>query len=118
MATPASAAITSSQLLLAEIGGYAPTRCSAYASSTREYSSELLEAVQKARLRPLTVHYTEFSKAFRTGIARALDDDGKLEPTFAKERSRWRWVRRSAAGAPGFPRTSLARGGRSGLRSG
>ncbi|UVS78215.1 hypothetical protein [Actinokineospora sp. UTMC 2448] len=40
---------------------------------------------QKARLRPLTVHYTEFSKAFRTGIARALDDDGKLEPTFAKE---------------------------------
>ncbi|MGW5053618.1 extracellular solute-binding protein [Actinokineospora sp. NPDC004072] len=75
----------SSQMILAEFGGYAPTRHSAYANSTREYKLALLESVQRARLRPLTPHYTEFSKAFRTGIARALNNDGKLEPGFARE---------------------------------
>jgi multiple sugar transport system substrate-binding protein len=78
-------ASSSSQLILSEIGGFAPTRQSAFANAKRPYSQELRTAVDRARLRPSTPHYTDFSRAFRKGIARALNDGGRLEPGFARE---------------------------------
>lgn len=75
----------SSQLILSEIGGYAPTRQSAYSNARRPYSQELRTAVERARLRPVTPCYTEFSRAFRQGINRALNAGGQLEPGFAEE---------------------------------
>ena len=74
----------SSQLALFEIGGFAPTRPSAYINSRRPFAQDLRSAVERARPRPALVHYTEFSREFRKGIARALYADGELEPDFAK----------------------------------
>lgn len=74
-----------SQLTLFEIGGFAPTRPSAYAKSRRPYASDLRTVVERARPRPLLVHYTEFSVEFRTGIRRALNAEGELEPDFARK---------------------------------
>ena len=74
-----------SQLILFEAGGFAPTRDSAYANATRPYSDVLRGAVVDARPRPFLPYYTEFSKVFRTGITRALKNDGVLEAGFPKE---------------------------------
>ena len=74
-----------SQLILFEAGGFAPTRDSAYANATRPYKDLLRGAVVEARPRPFLPYYTEFSKAFRKGITRALRNDGVLEPDFPKE---------------------------------
>jgi multiple sugar transport system substrate-binding protein len=75
----------SSQLTLSEIGGFVPTRHSAFANAKRPYSQEVRSALDAARLRPITPNYTEFSRAFRKGIGRALNNNGKLEPEFTKE---------------------------------
>ncbi|GAB1509709.1 hypothetical protein JCM33774_17500 [Actinophytocola sp. KF-1] len=73
------------QLILFEVGGFAPTRDSAYANATRPYKDLLRSAVVDARPRPFLPNYTEFSKAFRKGIARALRNGGVLETDFPKE---------------------------------
>jgi multiple sugar transport system substrate-binding protein len=78
----------SSQLILSEVGGFAPTRQSAYINARRLYSQELRTAVDRAQLRPVTPCYTEFSRAFRKGINRALNAGGELEPGFAEELAR------------------------------
>jgi multiple sugar transport system substrate-binding protein len=70
----------SSQLTLFEIGGFAPTRPSAYINSRRPYAQDLRTAVERARVRPNLVHYTEFSIEFRNCVARAINNGGKLEP--------------------------------------
>jgi multiple sugar transport system substrate-binding protein len=41
-------------------------------------------ALNQARLRPITPHYTEFSRVFRQGIGRALRNNGELEDGFAR----------------------------------
>ncbi len=74
-----------SQLILFEAGGFVPTRDSAYANATRPYRDVLRGAVVEARLRPVLPYYTEFSREFRKGIARALKNDGVLEPDFPRQ---------------------------------
>lgn len=69
----------SSQLILSEIGGFAPTRQSAYDNARRDDIQELRTAVDDARLRPITPHYVEFSRVFREGIAEALDTGQSAE---------------------------------------
>lgn len=70
----------SSQLTLFEVGGFAPTRPSAYINSRRSYAQDLRTTVERARIRPVLVRYTEFSIEFRNCIARAINDGGRLEP--------------------------------------
>ena len=74
----------SSELLLLEAGGFAPTRDSAYNNTTRSYSDVLRRSVIDARPRPLLSCYTEFSREFRKGIARALQKGGELEADFPR----------------------------------
>jgi len=75
----------SSQLILSDMGSFAPTRQSTYRDSERPDVQELRTAVDRARPRPITPYYTRFSQVFRTGIARALNNGGKVEPSFARE---------------------------------
>lgn len=75
----------SSELILSEIGGFAPTRRSAFDNAKRAYSAEVSTAVNGARLRPVTPNYTEFSREFRRGISRALNNGGKLETDFPRK---------------------------------
>jgi multiple sugar transport system substrate-binding protein len=75
----------SSQLIISEVGGFAPTRQSAFSNSERPGSQELLTAVNSARLRPVVPNYTDFSRLFRQGIARALNNGGKFEAAFPRE---------------------------------
>ena len=77
MASPAS------QLLLFEVGGFAPVRTETYSdasSVSRSYAQELRTAVERARHRPVTPCYIRFSEEFHNGIARALNNNGNLEP--------------------------------------
>ncbi|WP_367138464.1 extracellular solute-binding protein [Saccharothrix sp. HUAS TT1] len=75
-----------SQLILAEMGGFAPTRESAYEDTGRAELGQVRTALNKARLRPVTEHYVEFSRVFREGIAHALDDpNGQLKAGFLEE---------------------------------
>ncbi|USX55784.1 extracellular solute-binding protein [Lentzea sp. HUAS12] len=77
-----------SQQLLFERGGLAATRGIVYQDSRvateHPYSSTLLDAIEDARLRPVTPHYSRFSDEFRTVIRYALDHDGAL-PDNAEE---------------------------------
>jgi multiple sugar transport system substrate-binding protein len=75
----------SSQLILSDMGSFAPTRQSTYRDSERADIQELRTAVDRARPRPVTPHYTRFSKVFRTGIGRALNNGGKLEESFPRD---------------------------------
>lgn len=75
----------SSQLTLFEIGGYAPTRPSAYINSSRPYAQDLRSAIERARLRPILVHYTEFSVEFRDGVRGAINGGGELPPGLARK---------------------------------
>ncbi|MEU6413843.1 extracellular solute-binding protein [Microbispora sp. NPDC046933] len=84
----------SSELILFEVGGFAPTRDYAYKYATRPYREELKTAVTEARLRPVTPHYTEFSATFRDGIMDAIRNKGRLPPDFPKR------LRDAAAGGP------------------
>ncbi|MBB5801640.1 multiple sugar transport system substrate-binding protein [Saccharothrix ecbatanensis] len=71
----------SSQLILSELGGFAPTRQSAYDNSKRADIQQIRTALNDARLRPRTPNYVEFSRVFREGIAYALTDPkGQLPP--------------------------------------
>ncbi|MFD1152064.1 extracellular solute-binding protein [Saccharothrix hoggarensis] len=71
----------SSQLILSEVGGFAPTRQSAYDNAKRRDMQELRTALNNARLRPVTPHYVEFSQVFRDGVAEAINDrSGRLKP--------------------------------------
>ena len=74
-----------SQLILFEIGGFAPTRDTAYASislASRPYGQDLRNAVERARRRPVTPKYIAFSSEFRQGVLRALRNGGEFEPDF------------------------------------
>ncbi|MCS7484722.1 extracellular solute-binding protein [Umezawaea endophytica] len=75
----------SSQLILSDMGSFAPTRQSTYRFSERTDVNEVRAAVERARPRPITPHYTRFSQVFRTGILRALNNGGKVEESFARD---------------------------------
>jgi multiple sugar transport system substrate-binding protein len=75
----------SSQQILSEVGGFVPTRQSAFGYSRRPGVEQLRTALDQARPRAVIIHYTEFSRVFREGINRALNDNGKLEPGFAEK---------------------------------
>jgi multiple sugar transport system substrate-binding protein len=79
---------SASQLILFDIGGFAPTRPEVYANTSdasRPYARDLRSAVEGARPRPVTACYTEFSRVFREGILRALRNRGQLESGFPQE---------------------------------
>ena len=68
-------------LILSEVGGFAPTRQSAYDNARRHDMQELRTALGSARLRPVTRHYVEFSQVLRDGVAEAINDrSGRLKP--------------------------------------
>ncbi|MFD4638586.1 extracellular solute-binding protein [Lentzea sp. NPDC058436] len=77
-----------SQQLLFERGGLAATRGIVYQDSRvateHPYSSTLLDAIEDARLRPVTPYYSRFSDEFRAVVRYALDHDGAL-PANAEE---------------------------------
>jgi multiple sugar transport system substrate-binding protein len=75
----------SSQLIISEVGGFAPTRQSAFSNSERPDSQEFLTAVNSARLRPVAPNYTDFSRLFRQGISRVLNNGGELEGGIPRE---------------------------------
>jgi len=75
----------SSQLILSDMGSLAPTRQSTYRDSGRSDGQDLRTAVDQARSRGITRYYPHFSQVFRTGIARALNNGGKVEPSFARD---------------------------------
>jgi multiple sugar transport system substrate-binding protein len=74
----------SSQQILAE-GGFVPTRQSSFGYSRRPDADQVRTALDRARPRPVIIHYTEFSRVFREGVNRALNDNGKLEAGFAEK---------------------------------
>ncbi|PRY37229.1 extracellular solute-binding protein [Umezawaea tangerina] len=76
---------SSSELILSEVGGFVPTRNSAFDSSKRLDKQELRKALEDARLRPVTPYYPKVSRVFHDGIARALNNGGKLEEDFPRE---------------------------------
>jgi ABC-type glycerol-3-phosphate transport system substrate-binding protein len=75
----------SSQLILSEMGSLAPTRESTYRDGKRPDGPVLHTAVNRAWQRPQTPYYPHFSQVFRTGIARALNNGGKVEPSFGRD---------------------------------
>lgn len=75
----------SSQLILSEVGGFVPSHEFALKNTRRPYGEALREALDKARLRPVTACYTEFSKKFRDGIAVALSMEGRLPDDFPRQ---------------------------------
>jgi multiple sugar transport system substrate-binding protein len=78
----------SSEQIISEAGGFVPTRQSAFDYSRDPDSQQVQTALNNARLRPVTEHYVEFSKAFRQGIAQALSTDGELEDDFGTQLAR------------------------------
>jgi multiple sugar transport system substrate-binding protein len=75
----------SSQLILSEMGSLAPTRQSTFRDGKRPDGPVLQTAVNRAWQRPKTAHYPHFSQVFRTGITRALNNGGKVEPSFGRD---------------------------------
>jgi multiple sugar transport system substrate-binding protein len=70
----------SSQLLLARYGGFAPTRKAPYKDEAVRkaypYMPTLEESIESAKLRPVTPHYTNFSREFRRIVIHAMNNGG------------------------------------------
>jgi multiple sugar transport system substrate-binding protein len=73
-----------SQQILFEHGGLAATRDIVYRDANvikkYPYATTLLEAIRRARPRPVTPHYTEFSQEFRQVVTEAWRNDGQITP--------------------------------------
>jgi multiple sugar transport system substrate-binding protein len=76
---------SASQLMLFDSGGYAPTRISAFVNARRSYGDGVRRAVEQARPRPSLSHYTEFSREFRAGVLRAMNNGGVIESSLPKK---------------------------------
>jgi multiple sugar transport system substrate-binding protein len=76
-----------SQQILFEHGGLAATREIVYrdknVTTNFPYATTLLEAIRRARPRPVTPHYTEFSTEFRKVVTEAWSHDGEITPAQA-----------------------------------
>ncbi|MGX7829116.1 extracellular solute-binding protein [Actinokineospora sp. 24-640] len=72
-----------SQLILSEIGGFAPTRGSVYdrpkGDAKDGHLDKVRDALATARPRPAVRHYTEFSQRFRNDIQEPPTDDWARE---------------------------------------
>jgi multiple sugar transport system substrate-binding protein len=77
-----------SQQILSEVGGFVPTRDSAFTNARRPDIEQIESALDDARLRPVTPCYVTFSQLFRLGMHRALEAGGKLEPGFTRDLAR------------------------------
>jgi multiple sugar transport system substrate-binding protein len=74
-----------SQQILAEIGGFAPTRDSVYNRAQGEHLGNVRRALQDAGLRPMNRNYTEFSRAFRNAIKTVVTERDKISDDTARE---------------------------------
>jgi multiple sugar transport system substrate-binding protein len=74
-----------SQQILAEIGGFAPTRNSAYDRAQGEHLVTVRRALQDAGLRPMVRNYTEFSRVFRNAIKSVVTEQDKISDDTARE---------------------------------
>lgn len=79
---------SSSQLIISEVGGFVPTRQSAFNNSRRPDTAVVQTALNDARMRPVTPTYPECSRVFRDGIASSFRLDGELPPGFEEELAR------------------------------
>jgi multiple sugar transport system substrate-binding protein len=79
---------SSSQLIISEVGGFVPTRQSAFNNSRRPDAVELQTALNQARLRPVAPDYLRCSQVFREGITRSFDLGGQLPAGFDEELAR------------------------------
>jgi len=75
---------SASQLILFQLGGFAPSRPTVYQAAARPYKNELRESIEDARPRPVMPCYTKFSREFRNGVVRALRNNGKFEADFSR----------------------------------
>ena len=77
-----------SQQILFEHGGLAATREIVYTDENVltkfPYATTLLEAIRRARPRPVTPHYSEFSAEFRKVVTQAWRNDGEITPAQAQ----------------------------------
>jgi multiple sugar transport system substrate-binding protein len=77
-----------SQQILFEHGGFAATRGIVYqdANITTKYpyATTLLEAIRRAKKRPVTPHYTSFSLEFRKVVAEVWANDGEITAEHAR----------------------------------
>jgi multiple sugar transport system substrate-binding protein len=77
-----------SQQILFEHGGFAATRQIVYRDANiiakYPYATTLLEAILRAQQRPVTPHYTDFSREFRKVVMEAWADDGEITPDHAR----------------------------------
>jgi multiple sugar transport system substrate-binding protein len=78
----------SSQLIISEVGGFVPTRQSAFDNSRRPDTAEVQSALNQARLRPVTASYPECSQVFREGITSSFGLNGELPAGFEEELAR------------------------------
>ncbi|GAA1293188.1 extracellular solute-binding protein [Saccharothrix xinjiangensis] len=74
-----------SQLILSEIGGFAPTRDSVYERLGGEQFSSVRDALRDARPRPAIRCYTEWSRDFRDGVKDVLDEDDEVSDETAEK---------------------------------
>jgi multiple sugar transport system substrate-binding protein len=72
-----------SQRMLFERGGFAATQKAVYDNAAVQkdnpYVTVLRQAIEDARLRPITPYYADFSKAFQRGLGYALQHRGAVE---------------------------------------
>jgi multiple sugar transport system substrate-binding protein len=77
-----------SQQILFERGGFAATREIVYRDENittwYPYASTLVEAIRRARPRPSTPHYTDFSLEFRDVVRDVWENDGEITPDHAR----------------------------------
>ncbi|HEX6342156.1 extracellular solute-binding protein [Umezawaea sp.] len=74
-----------SQQILAEIGGFAPTRDSVYDRARGEHLGQVRGALRDAGLRPRTANYTEFSRAFRAAVKSVVTAQDVISDDTARE---------------------------------
>jgi multiple sugar transport system substrate-binding protein len=74
-----------SQQILAEIGGFAPTRDSVYDRAQGEHLVQVRRALQDAGLRPANRNYTEFSRAFRNAVKGVVTAQDVISDDTARE---------------------------------
>jgi multiple sugar transport system substrate-binding protein len=74
-----------SQQILAEIGGFAPTRDSVYDRAQGEHLVQARRALQDAGLRPTNRNYTEFSRAFRNAAKSVVTEQDVIPDDTARE---------------------------------
>jgi multiple sugar transport system substrate-binding protein len=78
--------------MLFERGGFAATQKAVYedraVQKDNPYIRVLRQAIEDARMRPVTPYYADFSRVFQDGIGFALQHDGQVTPDFGDNLTR------------------------------